>query len=70
MTFLYANLIQSDELDSPKQKRFLCYKFDTWYTHGFLGMGNRRQLNKCIENEIKDLFPNNNGGAFVQYADV
>ena len=59
MMQLYFDLgsLQNNHL-SNKQKCYQCYRWYTMIVHGHLGVGNRRRIDACVEQEIMRQFPN------------
>jgi hypothetical protein len=43
---------------TPRQVRFNLYRFATSMIHGHLGRSNRKELPACVEDSIKETFPN------------
>ena len=55
---------------APNEVRFHLYREYTRLYWGYLGRGNRRELPKCVEKIIKQLFPNTNGEAHVGFQEA
>ncbi len=50
-----------------KQRRFFCYREFTRIFHGILSSGDRRKLPECVEENIRECFPNLNGEAITGF---
>jgi hypothetical protein len=47
-----------DSGSTPPQVRFNLYRLATSMIHGYLGRSNRKELPACVEDSIKEAFPN------------
>jgi hypothetical protein len=57
----------SHEIASMKQIRYALYRAFTYAQYGHLGKGNRIKLGKCVEEKIKELFPNPDGEEYTGF---
>ena len=69
MSQMFVDLLEDEDLDN-RQKQFICYKMNTWYRYGYLGLRNRIQIERCIEKEIKIKFPNLDNEGYVGYMEA
>ena len=49
--------------------RYYCYKEFTRHMHGSLGKGNRIQLPRCIQDKIREKFPNKSSRGYVGFSE-